>query len=74
MDEHNYIVAEWQELKLIIKSLELDIAKNCMDNNLSAGKRARKGFRQIKKLATSLTKLTLSRDKKVKGIRRPKTS
>ena len=74
MEEYNYIMAEWQEIKLIIQSLELDIAKNCIDNNLSAGKRARRGFRQIKKLSSSLTKLTLARDKKVKGIRRPKTS
>ncbi len=53
---------QWEELKKIVESLELDIAKN-ISGNKSAGTRARKGLRLIKQKAAEVVKTSLESDK-----------
>ena len=60
------IVDKWGELKVLIESLELDVLKNANGNN-SAGVRARRGLRLLKKEAAELVKLTIEEEKARKG-------
>jgi uncharacterized lipoprotein len=53
---------QWDELKKLVESLELDMAKN-INGNKSAGTRARKGLRLIKQKAAEVVKTSLESDK-----------
>tara|TARA_R110000824_G_scaffold357562_3_gene545086 strand:- start:2577 stop:2756 length:180 start_codon:yes stop_codon:yes gene_type:complete len=53
---------KWEELKVLIETLELDVRKNA-NGNKSAGVRARKGLRLVKQRASDLVKESLSSDK-----------
>lgn len=57
------IASKWQEIKTLIESLEVDIAKNA-NGNASAGVRVRRGLRNLKSEASSLVKISLEKDKK----------
>ncbi len=59
------IKEKWESIKVIIESLELDVQKNA-NGNASAGVRARKGLRLLKKEAAELVKITIAADKATK--------
>ena len=59
------IINEWNEIKVLIESLDVDILKNA-DGNASAGVRARRGLRLLKSKSADLVKLTIEEDKKRK--------
>tara|TARA_R110001592_G_scaffold188358_3_gene433519 strand:+ start:21911 stop:22108 length:198 start_codon:yes stop_codon:yes gene_type:complete len=59
------ILDKWTEIKTIIESIDLDINKNA-SGNASAGVRARKGLRLLKKEAADLVKITVEADKQRK--------
>lgn len=56
------LVESFEELKVLVESLQVDIVKNASGNK-SAGVRARKGLRSLKKLASEIVKDSLSSDK-----------
>ena len=56
------LLDRWQELKVLVESLELDVHKNASGNK-SAGVRARKGLRLVKQSASELVKESLAADK-----------
>ena len=56
------LLDNWKEFKVLIESLDLDVHKNA-NGNKSAGVRARKGLRLVKKQAAELVKSSLSADK-----------
>ena len=56
------LLSKWEELKVLIETLELDLHKNARGNK-SAGVRARKGLRLLKKSAGDLVKESRSADK-----------
>ena len=56
------IKEKWEAIKVIVESLELDVQKNA-NGNASAGVRARKGLRLLKKEAAELVKITLEAEK-----------
>mgnify|MGYP001453743697 CR=1 FL=1 len=56
------LVDQWNELKVLIESLELDVLKNA-NGNKSAGVRARKGLRLLKQRSGDLVKSSLLSDK-----------
>jgi hypothetical protein len=56
------IVTQYEELKVMVESLQTDLLKNSQGNK-SAGVRARKGLRELKKLVSDLVKVSLSSDK-----------
>jgi len=56
------IVQKFEELKVLIESLQSDVVKNA-GGNKSAGVRARKQLREVKKVAAELVKTSLTFDK-----------
>lgn len=52
---NSQIVDAWQKVKTLVESMEIDIQKNA-GGNASAGVRARRGLRLLKKEAASLIK------------------
>jgi len=56
------LLDSWKEFKVLVESLDLDIHKNG-NGNKSAGVRARKGLRLLKKSAAELVKSSLEADK-----------
>lgn len=56
------LVETFETLKTLVESLQVDIVKNAAGNK-SAGVRARKGLRSLKKLASDLVKESLTSDK-----------
>jgi len=52
------VLEKWEELKVLVESLELDVHKNARGNK-SAGTRARKGLRLLKNAAADLVKTSL---------------
>lgn len=58
----NSVLSKWNDLKSLVESLELDVAKNAK-GVAAAGVRTRKGLRQLQSTAKELVKLTLETDK-----------
>ncbi len=56
------VIEKWEELKVLVESLELDVHKNARGNK-SAGTRARKGLRLLKNAAADLVKTSLEEGK-----------
>ena len=56
------LLDQWNEMKVLIESLDLDMHKSA-NGNKSAGVRARKGLRLVKKQAAELVKQSLSSGK-----------
>ena len=57
MSDANSILRQWEELKVLVESLDLDVHKNAHGNK-SAGVRARRGLRLLKKQSANLVKST----------------
>lgn len=57
------LVEKYEELKVLVETLQIDIVKNASGNK-SAGVRARKSLRELKKIASEIVKNSLSADKK----------
>jgi len=53
---------KWEELKVLVETLEVDIQKN-IGGNKSAGVRARKALRLLKTNASEIVKTSLACDK-----------
>ena len=58
MSDNNNVLDKWNEIKVIVESLELDVHKNASGNQ-SAGVRARKGLRLLKNKSHLLVKSML---------------
>lgn len=56
------LVEKYEELKTLVETLQIDIVKNASGNK-SAGVRARKSLRELKKIASEIVKNSLSSDK-----------
>ena len=61
----NDVLKKWEELKEVVESLEVDVAKNAR-GVASAGVRARKGLRDLQKKSKELVKLTIELEKAAK--------
>ena len=59
---NNNLLGKWEELKILLETLNLDVVKNA-NGNRSAGVRARRGLREVKKRAADLVKVSLETDK-----------
>ena len=59
------ILDQWNEIKVLIESLDLDVVKNA-NGNSSAGVRARRGLRLLKTKSAELVKETIEADKQRK--------
>lgn len=56
------ILDKWKGIRVLVEGLELDVHKNA-SGNASAGVRARRGLRALKKEAAELVKLTIEAEK-----------
>lgn len=56
------ILDQWNEIKVLVESLDLDVVKNA-NGNSSAGVRARRGLRLLKTKSAELVKTTITTDK-----------
>ena len=59
------ILDQWNEIKVLIESLDVDVTKNASGNS-SAGVRARRGLRLLKSKSAELVKKTIEADKERK--------
>ena len=50
------ILAAWADLRVSLEELDKDLTKNLTKGNVAAGRRARAGFRALKKAATEIMK------------------
>ena len=62
MEINEEILNQYDELKTLVETIQVDVVKNASGNK-SAGVRARKGLRELKKIASDLVKKSLSADK-----------
>ena len=62
-DTDGKLLEGWNELKVLVESLELDVLKHA-NGNKSAGVRARKGLRLLKQRSAELVKCSLESSKK----------
>jgi len=56
-------IEKWDEMRVLIEKIDLDVRKNAIKGNKSAGTRARKGLRELKKWASEVVKMSLADDK-----------
>jgi hypothetical protein len=61
-DNTDNILDQWEEIKALVESLELDVHKNARGNK-SAGVRARRGLRNLKTRAADLVRTTITAEK-----------
>jgi hypothetical protein len=61
----NDVLNKWNELKVLVESLEVDVSKNARGVS-AAGVRARKGLRALQGKAKELVKSTLELEKSSK--------
>lgn len=64
-DSNNDILDKWNEIKIVVDSLELDLHKNAR-GVAAAGVRARKGLRDLKSKVANLVKMTIDAEKSKK--------
>jgi hypothetical protein len=53
----------WNEIKVLVMEIEVDLTKNITKGNATSGVKARKKLRLLKAHAAALTKLTVENDK-----------
>ena len=56
------IIEQWNEIKTLVESLEVDVNKNAA-GNASASVRARRGLRLLKSKSADLVKSTIAEEK-----------
>jgi len=56
------ILDQWNEIKVLVETLDLDVVKNASGNK-SAGVRARRGLRLLKTKSSELVRETIESDK-----------
>lgn len=59
------LLEQWNEIKLLVESLDVDVTKNAKGNS-SAGVRARRGLRLLKSKLNEFSKLTIQEEKRKK--------
>ena len=59
MSDGNDFLSSWNEFKVLVESVEVDVHKS-LKGNKSAGVRTRKGLRLAKKLASDLVKRSMT--------------
>jgi hypothetical protein len=69
-DTCKQLLEKWDELRVLVESMDLDIRKNAVKNNQSAGLRARRGLRLLKKLAHEILMSSVDEDKRRSKERR----
>lgn len=64
---NSHIIDTWNKVKTLVESMEIDIQKNAV-GNASAGVRARRGLRLLKKETAALIKSMVEIEKSRKEV------
>jgi len=59
MSDSSGFLSSWNELKVLVESVEVDVHKS-LKGNKSAGVRTRKGLRLAKKIASDIIKRSMT--------------
>lgn len=62
MSRNETIMSQWEELKTLVETTSIDIAKGCRGND-SAAARGRRSVRDLRKRATSILKEMIAESK-----------
>ena len=62
--EGKVLLDKWEEIRTLIESMDLDVRKNSIKGNQSAGLRSRRCLRLLKKLSHELLMTSVSEDKR----------
>ena len=57
------LLNKWEEIRVLIESMDTDVRKNATRGNASAGVRARRGLRLVKKLAHEMLMKSVKEDR-----------
>lgn len=60
--QNTVVLEAWSKIKTLVDSMEIDIQKNAL-GNASAGVRARRGLRLLKKETATLIKIMVENEK-----------
>ena len=63
MQSAEKIQKQYEELKELLTSIEVDLLKNLQKGNKAAGTRARKALREVKKAAAAIVKAMIELEK-----------
>jgi hypothetical protein len=63
------MIEKWEEIKVLVETIDLDLRKHAVKGNKSAGTRSRKSLRNLKRWAAELVKLSLETDKAAKAAK-----
>lgn len=58
------LLNKWEEIKTLVESMDLDVRKNAVKGNQSAGLRSRRGLRLLKKMTHEFLMQSVNADKK----------
>ncbi len=61
--ESKDLLGRWDEIRTLVESMDLDVRKNAAKSNQSAGLRARRALRLLKKLAHELLMASVAQGK-----------
>lgn len=62
-DEKEYLKDEFERMKIMLESMELDLRKNINKGNVLAGRRVRAGIRELKEKINSFNKRLIAYNK-----------
>lgn len=63
IDRDRQLLDKWEEIKTLVETMDLDVRKNVVKGNQSAGIRSRRGLRYLKKMAHELLMSSVDADK-----------
>ena len=62
--EGRELLDKWEEIRTLIETMDIDVRKNAIKGNASAGLRSRRGLRLLKKYAHDLLMTSVTEDKR----------
>lgn len=66
------ILTAWADLRVSLEELDKDLTKNLTKGNVAAGRRARAGFRSLKKAVTDIMKDMVALEKAAEASEKEK--
>jgi hypothetical protein len=63
LESTHELLNKWEEIRVLIESMDIDVRKNATKGNAAAGIRARRGLRLLKKTAHDLLMMSMKEDR-----------
>ena len=68
--ESRELLDKWEEIRTLLETMDIDVRKNAIKANASAGLRSRRGLRLLKKYAHELLMASVAADKRRSEVRK----